>query len=249
MSDRDLDPREKKFGAWMKRIEDRLTTVERRPLTGAISLDSLDAGPTAVSATRTDPLVLKGSKTWTSAVEYLGEVGPVSFGVSGQDALVTRSESGKIQDIQPHPFTQLAGGPAQSIASTVIVPITLIGAAVFSAPYAASATIAANGVLVIPVNGIYDVLATGAWPNVVGTKGRVVIVQLSTDGGATWATLFADGRPGINTATLGQNIAVPGRAALLAGWRLRIAVIQDEVGALTYTPDRFSCSFCAGYSV
>lgn len=248
MSDRTAVPLDQVAEQKFRDIDDRLRTLETRGVPGNVALSTATVADLSVAASATTPLRLNGSQAWTQAVEYLGESGPRVYGTTGGDALVTRDENALIMDIAPAPFVQYAIGAVQSIATTTIVPIVWTGAGPFSHPYGQAKTMASNGVIVVPVAGIYSFMSYGAWPNVVGTKGRVVIFQISSDGGVSWSTLFADGRSGINTASLGQDVTVMGRTAMLAGWRVRIAVIQDEVGALNYTPNRFSLQWDAGYA-
>lgn len=250
MSNRVAVPNSQKDIVWMRDIEDRVKAQETRQVQGDIALDTLTAANLTYSATRTNPATIVGSATWTEDIEFLGIAGPTIIGTNGQHALVTRDPTGRVQDIVPAPFAQIAFGTPQSIASTTVVPLTMAGGAQYAAPYAAVDCIGANGTgqLIIPQTGIYNFISSGAWPNVLGTKGRVVIIQISSDGGVTWPTLFADGRSGINTASLGQDVACVGRSAMVKGWRVRTAVIQDEVGALTYTPSRFSFMWESGYN-
>lgn len=249
MSNRDVaPPGQARLEAMLKDYGDRLAALENRRLQGALSIQSASLGSAVIGATSTAPFKLRGSETWSQDVEYLGQTGiGRTYGTTGDHALVTREARGRIVDICPKPYMQIYQGAIQSIGSTVVVPIVWTGASLFGTPYSTDAMYA-GGQIIVPVHGIYSVMTTGGWPNVVAVKGRVVIVQLSTDGGANWPTMVADGRPGINSASLGQDVTLTANVALLAGWRLRVAVIHDEVGSLNYTPIRFSLSYLTGYT-
>lgn len=256
MSNRDVaPPGQARLEAMLKDYGDRLSALENRRLQGALAIQSakvsglVDAGALRAVASAAQPVRLSGSAKWTQSIESYRTAGVTpAQGVTGLDALVTRDGHGEIIDMTPRPFGQYASGATQSIGSLVVVPITWAGGSQFSTPYPTSLTFQSGGVLIVPVSGIYDVYSGGAWPNVLGTKGRVVIIQLSTDNGASYPTLFADGRSGINDASLGQDVSFGGRSALLKGWRLRVAVIHGEVGALNYVASRFSFAFHSGFT-
>lgn len=233
MSDRDLEQKNRRFEAWMKDIDGRLTTVERRPLQGAISLESLDVGPAAVSATRADPLLLKGVKNWSKSVENLGN--------PRENCLVTRDETSRIIDLAPVPFTQFFGGPSTSVVGSTLTFMNLSTCGVSSGPFPdAQSYSLSDSCLIAPTNGVYFLMATVAWVAVADTTSRRLGFAISTNGGVTYADLAYDIRGNNNSAveTLWQTATFASN--LSAGDRFKLTLVhRSATTPLGVTLSRF----------
>lgn len=152
-----------------------------------------------------------------------------------------------VHDTITHSFLQYDGGAAQTITAGAVTTATLASSVVTSTPQPASATMPGSGVIILPVSGVWQITITGWWPNVLDANVRVVIAQLSTDGGGTWPTLWADGRTGINNSSYGQNITFSGHASFLTGYQLRYQVLHSATTSLAWTPGRFNAVLLRGW--
>lgn len=245
MSDRSVAAPDEKMAEWMRSVDADLVQLKSRRLQGALSMDSIEAASLAVGATRDAPLRLNGSQAWTADVEYLGATGAKVSGVTGDDALVIRNENGVIRDMFPRQYASLGGGTAQSIAGSTPTVLTLAGCAALSSPYAASATTAA-GQLITPTAGVYHLLYYGLWGALADATVRLVAIEMSTNGGASWSTLFNADQSNLNHAGFGQLQTISNPTPLAAGTRLRLNVDQRSAGALNHVPQLFSATFLRG---
>jgi len=243
VSNRQAVPTGQQDVQWMRDIEDRLKALETRKVQGNLALDVASIADLTFTATGTTPAKIAGSKTWTQAVEYLGTNPPGPN--AGDDALVIRDELAVIRDMFPRQYAAQGAAPAQSIPSSAGTPLTLAGAVPTSSPYAVAAA-TAPGELIIPVSGIYLLLQAGVWGALADATVRLVAIEASTNGGATWATVFAVDQSNLNHAGFGQLQEVVGVAPLALGTRLRVNVDNRSAGALNYTPQIFSATFLRG---
>lgn len=235
---------DEKMAEWMRSIDADIAQLKSRRLQGALAVESISIADGSIVATRSTPLKLAGSKTWTAAVEYLGANPPGAN--NGADALVLRDEFGVIRDMFPRPFIQLGGGAVVAVAAGAVTTVPMTGANPSSSPFAASVT-TTTGQLILPVAGEYIITHSGQWPNVLGTNARVTLMQYSVNGGASFVGLESDGRTGINSASFGQQVTITAQAVLPAGTRIRIQLIHESATTpLNYTPLYLAATFMRG---
>lgn len=244
MSNRDAVPDSQKDVAWKRAVDDRLKALESRKVQGNLTLDTTTVNELIATASRDVPVQLVGSQTWTQDVEYLG-VAPPGPG-NGSDAIVTRNENGVIVDISPRPQVQYGAATPQNIATGVVTPLTLAGATATSGPYAVGAMSTAPGNLVLPVTGFWSMQFYGLWQALADATARLLFLQTSSNGGATFGDLFIADQANINTASFSQLQTVIGPFLLGAGTRVRISVLQTSAFTLAFTPFLFTASFLRG---
>jgi len=246
VSDRNLAAPDEAAKAWMRQVEERLGRVESRRLQGALSMEEATIGKLAIGASSTDPMRLNGSAKWTQAVEYLGETGGRVVGVSGSDALVTRNENGVIMDMSPRQVASLNNATAQSINAATATVITWAGATNASSPFPSSKAAASVGHLIFPVAGVYDVFVYALWQALGDTTVRLITIESSGNGGASWGSLFTTDMGNNGHAGFGQLQSMRVQWPFQANDRIRLNVDQRSAGALAITPITFSATFVRG---
>lgn len=241
MSNRQAVPDAQKDTQWMRDIEDRVKGLETRKVQGNLTLADTTLESLTVGASRTTPVVYRGSEDWTQAVENLGR----------SSALVTRDALGVVQDIAPAPFTQLFLGN-----SVGVVPgptgsvLTWIAANVSSGPYSnAQMYDIGQGALVTPVDGVWILSAMVVWNPAADATLREVFMQVSSDGGATYGDIFPDTRPNVGAGNpCYQSLSIETNSSKGFKWRLRV-IHTSAVNPLICTGVRFQQTFLRSASI
>lgn len=203
MSDRTAVPPDQLAAQKFREIEDRLRTLETRGVPGNVALTTASVGDLTVEASATMPMRLNGSALWTQAIEYLGESGLPVPGQTGSNALVIRDELGAMRDAFPRQVVQVVGS-SQSIAANIAIVVNWIMAAAsggWSDPAPSSQTWDAATNSMILTRGWWLLSAAIQYPVVnLDQTVREMHLEISTNGGVSWAAIAQDVRNGIGNA-------------------------------------------------
>jgi hypothetical protein len=219
---------------WIRTVEDRITQLETRRLQGAISMESVLVGALGASATPATPIVLHGdTDDWTVDLEKLSP--------GGRLALVFREVStGTIMDVLPRPFIGWAGGAAVSVPAGSTTQITTWGVSVCY-PFGQSEVMLDNGISRVPLTGMWDVKAYGAFAGVADATERLLITQFSTNGGNNYSGLYNVSGTGFGTATEGYHLSLSTESGLTVGWLFRVAAFHRSLTTpINFVPSRYS---------
>jgi len=248
MSDRNIVSDKDKMAAWIRKVEDRLGGLETRKVQGALTMESIETGLLKAGADRTAPFALAGADTWQVSIEKLGAGTTDTERQQGVNALVLRDSAGEIQEIFPRPFVQLVvGAGGQSLATgagafqSILIPS-------YSQPFNFSQTYDdSTGALIVPIDGFWRIAAYSNWQAVLDNTVRLVNINISTNGGATYTAHYADVKAAANSADAVTSMAW-GMQAYRAGTRFRMSGLhRSATTPITWTPVRFWLEWIRGF--